>query len=110
MQITSLNFLPLLINCINDLSVIVSRLKEFEQDDINNHPQLIQLNGQFIRASQHLPDIIQFIADNRPDPTLIGDNLQQSIQLVTSVIQEKTRILENTPPVFIATNDMSCLN
>ncbi len=53
---------------------------------------------------------MEFIAKEKPDLTLIGDKLKRAINLLSEVMREKTRILTNTPDVFLDTNDFISVN
>ena len=110
MPITHENFMQKLTNCVDECTIAVSKLKNIESDTPATHDELLLINGMIVTASKELPQIIQFVADEKPSPSIVGDKLKRAINLITEILQEKTRILNNTPQVFKDTNDLTSQN
>ena|SRR5690349_7592177 len=110
MTISHENFIAELAYCRDEFAAVLSELKRIEKDSPATHQQLLSLNGRCVNAGERLPEIIEFIANEKPNPALVGDKLQKAFQLLTQILREKVRILENTPDVFKETNDMTHLS
>lgn len=110
MEINETNFMQELNYIVTELILICEEFKTIEQDTPITHDSILLLNGRFVHGCAYLPDIIEFIATQHPDPKIVGDKLKQSINLTTEILKEKTRILRNTPQIFRDTNDMMSLN
>jgi hypothetical protein len=110
MTISHENFIAELTYCRNEFAVVLSELKCIEKDSPATHHQLLDLNDRYVEAGNHLPAIIEFIANEKPGAAVVGDKLQKAFQLLTEILREKVRILENTPEVFKNTNDMTHLS
>jgi hypothetical protein len=109
MTISHENFIAELTYCTNEFAVVLSELKCIEKDSPATHHQLLDLNDRCVEAGNHLPAIIEFIANEKPG-AVVGDKLQKAFQLFIEILREKVRILENTPEVFKNTNDMTHLS
>jgi hypothetical protein len=110
MKITAVNFIPLLTDIVNELTLITARLQEIQQDTPDTHEELLLINGRFAKATEHLPGVIEYIGREKPPPALVGDRLKDAITLVTETLKEKTRIIEATPRIIYETNDDTGLN
>jgi hypothetical protein len=110
MTISHENFIAELTYCRDEFAVILSELKCIEKDSPATHHRLLNLNYRCVEAGNLLPPIIEFIANEKPDATVVGDKLQKAFQLLTEILREKVRILQNTPEVFKETNDMTHLS
>lgn len=104
------NFMQELANCVSEMLVIIAELKKIEQDTPQNHSHIIMLNGRFVEATQYLPAIITFVAAEQPNPDIVGDKLKRAILLIGEVLNENTRILNNTPKIIRDTNDLYAEN
>ena len=111
MDINTTNFMQELNYCVNELLMIVAELKTIKQDNIENHDRILQLNGRFKNAAEHrIPALFKYTAENKPSPEMVGTKLKDTLDLMSEMLRQKTRILKNTPQVFKDTNDMSSFN
>jgi len=110
MKITATNLMTELKNTVTEFVIINERLKEIEQDIPGTHDELQMLNARFVEASQPLENIIKYVVKKKPDPTMVGDYLKNSINLMSSILREKTRIIQATPEIIYLTNDETSLN
>lgn len=110
MKITATNFMSLLSDAVKELTLITARLQEIQQDIPATHEELQLLNGRFVKATEHVPALIEYIAKEKPPPALVGTKLKDVISLVTETVKEKTRIIEATPRIIYDTNDETSLN
>ena len=105
MYITHENFMQELNQSVNEMLMIVKELEKYDQDTPENHLEHEIIFDRFNTAMEHLPEIIQFIANNQPDPAIAGLKLKQALTLLTEILKEKTRILNNTPRIIREANE-----
>jgi hypothetical protein len=110
MAITEANFTSLLRETHTEQLLILQRLTEIERDTPDTHEELQRLNGRAAAAWAQLEALLKWIDAEQPDPRIIGTTLADSFNLVGEILKEKTRIIEQTPPVIYRTNDDSSLN
>jgi hypothetical protein len=110
MTISQENFIAELTRCIAELAVLRAELKCIEKDSPATHHRLLNINDRCVDAGKLLQDITEFIAHEKPDVAVVKDKLKKAFQLLTEILREKIRILENTPLAFQDTNDMTHLH
>jgi hypothetical protein len=110
MYINRENFLAELDFAVGELRYILAELQGIAQDIPGTHDRLQDLNGIFVHGSRHMVEIIEFIAQEKPDPDVVGTRLKDYLNLMTSILTEKTRIIKDTPSVIYNTNDLTSPN
>ncbi len=69
------NVIQQLNTCVNCLQLAAERLKEIKMDTPETHHKLMLINGSLLTEAECLPDLMEFIAKEKPDPTLVVINL-----------------------------------
>ena len=96
--------------CISELILLVDELQAIKTDAPRTHPYLLMLDNWYCVAVERLPQIILFMGRNNPKPKVICDFFKQMIDINNFYWSEKERITENTPEVYLETNDLFSLN
>jgi hypothetical protein len=110
MHITAENVVPVLNDVVTELTMVLVRLREIEQDTPDTHDEILQLNGRAVPAMDLIADVITFIGEHKPPPELIGGRLKNAMELFQEILVEKTRIVKATPKTIYHTNDFTSKN
>lgn len=105
MKITHENFILTLTHCVNEFTIVLSKLREIEMDTPETHEELLHLDDMFNDAGEYLPDIMQYIENEEPDASIVGDKLKMAVNLTTAILKEKKRIIVNEMKVLMNKND-----
>lgn len=100
------NFMMELKYIHDEFLMILEELKKIEQETPNTIEAIELLNGRFIVSGDLFPDIIEFIAHEKPSPEVVGDTFRNTFLMFSEIIKEKTRILNNTPRIILETNHL----
>jgi hypothetical protein len=110
MTISHENFIAELTRCISEFAVLLAELKCIEKDSTTTHHRLLNINDRCVDAGKLLQAITEFIGNEKPNVAVVKDKLKKAFQLLTEILREKIRILENTPLAFQDTHDMTHLS
>lgn len=110
MEITEENIEQELSLCLNELTLLVDELQGVEADTPDIHEYLRGLDDCYAAAVAYLPEIILFVGRRKPQLKIIGDIFLQAIAMSNHYLTEKTRIANNTPDIYLETNDLISLN
>ncbi len=110
MRINEKNIIEELTHCINELTLIVSALHSIDADTPVNHEYVTDLDNRYSLAARYMPDFILFIGNHRLETGEVAGKFLEAIELNDAFLKEKIRIIDNTPDVYLETNDFINLN
>lgn len=93
-MITPENLVSELTNIVSELSMIESKLMNLDNESLTLEV-LEDIESEVSQSVTYLPQIIQFVADTKPSPEVIGTRLKDSINKVTEIIRLLTEYRNN---------------